>query len=503
MNNLPILSIITWLPALAALVILWIPPCAVRWIRAVAALSTGIAGLLCIYLYQQMGLQPDSAMHFVENLPWSTSLGIQYKLGVDGLSAPMMLLSGIICFTATLMSFSQTERVKEYFCLALVAMTGVFGVYCSIDLFFFIIFYELASIPMFFLVGIWGSNKLTGGKPIYKDRAAMKLLIYLQLGGAIVLIGIMALYFAGPVHSFDWEILSKGVLNPTYQKVIFLILFIGFGIEAGLVPFHTWLPEGHSSAPTPLSMMLAGVLLKMGGYGIMRVGLPLVPQGSKFWLTVFAAVGTINILYGGLCALRQSDIKAMIAYSSVSHMGMVFMGLGCVNGPAPYNSYGLSGVVFQMFSHGIITALLFGVAGTVYSITHCRDIRGWGGLVAVMPKLGIFYIIGALGSLGLPGMTGFVAEFMVFFGSWGTYWYIVVPSVLGLILTTIYLLRSVQYGFLGPLNPQYLKVRDAAPAELTTFVILTATTMAFGMFPYLLLQVSNPTIHALCQRLAQ
>ena len=499
-SEIPWLSLATWAPALAAFIILFFRPTARRSIQALALLSTGFSLAVCVFIFYGMSASPDTAFHYVESVPWSVALGIQYKLGVDGLSAPMLLLSGIICFTAALMSLGITERPKEYFCLTLVAMTGVFGVFASVDLFFFVLFYELASIPMFFLVGIWGSDKLTGGRPMYRDRAAMKLLIYLQLGGGIVLLGILGLYFAGGGHTFDWEALSQITLKGGYQKALFLVFFIGFGIEAGLVPFHTWLPEGHSCAPTPLSMLLAGVLLKMGGYGILRLGVQTLPVGAQFWMKCLLAVGTVNVLYGALCALRQSDVKVMIAYSSVSHMGMCFMALTCINGPLPYSMYGLSGFVFQMFSHGIITALLFAVAGTVYSITHSRDILGWGGLAARMPFLTVFYILGAMGSLGLPSMTGFVAELMVFLGTWGTCWWLVPLTVPGLIITTIYLLRSVQYGFFGPLNPKHVGVRDAVAAEKLAMISLAGTTLYFGIVPNLLMVVSNPVLQNMASR---
>ncbi|MBT9584223.1 NADH-quinone oxidoreductase subunit M [bacterium] len=480
------LSAAIWIPALMALVIALLPSRWVRSIQALAILGGGASLFISIQLFATYFQQNMSKFQEVHSVPWLTDLGIQYKVGIDGLSLSMILLTGLVSWAALWMSISIDKRQKEFFVLTLLAITGVYGVFASIDLFFFVIFYELASIPMYFLVGIWGSDKPGSGRPIYKEQAATKLLIYLQLGGGLVLLGILALYFATGAHTFDFQELQKVTLSETHQKVLFVLFFVGFGIEAGLVPLHTWLPEGHSSAPTPLSMLLAGVLLKMGGYGILRFGLQLTPLGAAAFFPALAALGGINVLYGGLCALRQSDVKVMIAYSSVGHMGMFFLGIGCFTASQPYAMYGLLGAQFQLFSHGVITAMLFAVAGAVYGQTHTRDLRGWGGLAAKMPVFTFFYVLAAMGSLGLPGLTGFWAEFMVLFGTWGCITPLAVAAVPGLLLTTMFLLRSVQYGFFGPLSPDHLHVRDAAWWEAVPLITLAMAALFFGCMPILL-----------------
>jgi NADH-quinone oxidoreductase subunit M len=486
--NAPWLSLLLWLPMLAALTIIVLPTSNPRAFRGIALASgLGMLALSLMLVWQAaplvQGLAPGGVL-FLESYSWMPELGITYKLGLDGLSLPMVLLTGIISAAALAMSHNVSTRPREFYALTLVAICGAMGTFLALDLFFFILFYELASIPMFFLVGIWGSDKSGSGRTITRNSAATKILIYLQAGGGMVLLGLLGAYFWSGANSFDLEILRTVHYAPHIQKLLFAFLFIGFGIESGLFPFHTWLPDGHSCAPTPLSMLLAGVLLKMGGYGILRFAFELFPQGALEMMPYFAVLGVINLIYGGLCALRQTDIKVMIAYSSVSHMGMVFLGLSCINASKqPAAMFGLTGAMLQMFSHGIITALLFGVAGTVYEVTHARDFRKWGGLAAQTPRFATFFVIGALASLGLPGFTGFPSELSVFLGLYQTDQILCILAIFGLILTTTYLLRSVQMGFFGPLNPKLSHVRDANATELVVFSLLTFTTVLFGFYP--------------------
>ena len=483
-----VLSAFLWLPLIFAFLIMLWPSDNAKHFRYLA-IGAGLAllilsGYITVAGAQLLGTVGKGGFLFLEDHLWFAELGIKYKLGVDGLSLPMVFLSGLIACTSLMLSHRINHRQREFYALALVAICGVIGTFIAIDLFFFILFYELASIPMFFLVGIWGSDKSGDGRRITKNSAATKLLIYLQLGGGFVLLGLLGLYIYGGMNSFDLVVLRQVPYARPIQRVLFAFLFIGFGIESGLFPLHTWLPDGHSCAPTPLSMMLAGVLLKMGGYGILRFAFDLLPMGALDLMPFFAILGLINLIYGGLCALRQTDIKVMIAYSSVSHMGMVYLGLACVNADSKQGAlFGLTGAVFQMFSHGVVTALLFGVAGTIYEVTHARDFRKWGGIAAVAPKFAIFYILGALASLGLPGFTGFPSELSVFLGLYQTNRTLCILAIFGLILTTTYLLRSVQYGFYGPLNPKLLQMRDADKTEVLVFGMLALTTLFFGLYP--------------------
>ncbi len=488
------------MPILGLIVILFVNAEDVRTIRWVACASTFISLVMSLLLWSQFN-PGDTGFQFRTEVPWFPHLHIAYIVAVDGLNMPMLVLSGIVAFTASLVSCNIQNRVKEYFILALASMAGVFGVFESMDLFFLVLFYELASIPMYFLVGMWGSLKKGKGRSVTLQYAATKLILYLQLGGALVLLSAIALYVLGPVQTFDFTAMQAAIQSHPFdsgvQRWLFPLVFIGFGIEAGLVPFHVWLPDGHSSAPTALSMLLAGVLLKMGGYGIIRFGFQLLPHGALEWMPLFGVLGVINVIYGALNALRQTDIKYMIAYSSVSHMGMVFLGL------ATFNAMGFSGAIFQMFSHGVITALLFALAGYIYEKTHTRDMDEYGGLALKMPFLCITFVLGAFGSAGLPGMTGFVAEFLVFFGTWKYNWILAVFTAITLVYTAGYLLRAVQKIFYGSMKSDYAHVIDALPLERIPVTLLTVVTLVVGFCPRIILDTMQPAIDNLLKLYGQ
>ena len=504
------MGLVSWLIALpffTMIAVVCVPERHWRAIRWIAAIGSGIHLLLTavlVYRYWTEAL-PEAAtmqtalytkLYFVERAPWFASLGIQYLVGVDGISVAMVILTSIIIFSGVLASWSVEVRVKEFFALLLLLVTGVFGVFLSFDLFLFFMFYELAVLPMYLLIGIWGTGP--------KEYAAMKLTLMLLVGSAFVLVGFLALHYASGMHTFDLLQLSKAKFPLPFQRWVFPMVFVGFGVIGALYPFHTWSPDGHSSAPTAVSMLHAGVLMKLGGYGALRIAVYLMPEGAQMWGLTFMALTTINILYGSLGAIRQTDLKYFTAYSSVSHCGFVLFGV------ASLNLMGFKGAVIQMFSHGIMTGLFFGLIGMVYGRTHTRTIQEMGGLGKVMPWLATVFYIAGLASLGLPGLSGFIAETHVFLGGFfGNPWSnvlvtrsLTILATMSIVVTAVYVLRGLATVFQGPIvNPHFEGLTDATIPEKISTGLLTATLLFVGLLPFFLIDLIEPSIMPILNRL--
>ena len=397
------------------------------------------------YDYQAAGFQ------FTRSYDWLPGpLNISLSLGIDGISAPLVLLNGIVLLGGVLISQNIHYRAREFFVLLLALAAGVYGVFAVRDLFFLFFFYELAVLPMYLLIGVWGSSTNFATFLRTKEYGAMKLILFLVAASVLVWVGILAVYAqasgAGqPTFSLPGlaELAQNGQFDSTFQTLVFPLFMVGFGTLAGLWPFHTWSPDGHVAAPTAVSMLHAGVLMKLGAYGIIRVGIFLLPEGADNWMPVLIGLGTVNVLYGAVSALSQQDLKYIIGYSSVSHMGYVLMGI------ATLDSIGMGGAVLQMFSHGIMTALMFLLVGAIYDRTHIRDIAVLNGLFGKMGVTCFFFVIAGLTSLGLPGLSGFIAEFMVFTGAFRTYLPLAVLAVVGAAITAVYILRLLARTFFG------------------------------------------------------
>ncbi len=465
----PVLTLLYGLPFLAVLVLFCIPAKFRNAIRGVA-LGFSVAALaITLWLFFAYD-RVAGGLQFVERLSWIPGLGISYFIGVNGINVLLLLLAGVIITAGVLASWALEYRQKEFFILLLTLTTGVLGVFMSWNLFLFFLFYEVAVFPMYLLIGIWGTGK--------KEYAAMKLTLYLMAGSALILAGILGLYFGSTPHSLDLDVLAKFTFDPTFQKIFFPILFVGFGILAALWPLHTWSPDGHASAPTAVSMLHAGVLMKLGAYGCLIVPMTLLPDGARFWLPVVAVLATVNIVYGSLGATAQTDLKYIVAYSSVSHMGIVMLGL------ASANSVGISGAVLQMFSHGIMTGLFFGLVGMIYGRTHTRIISEQAGLAARMPILAAFFVLTGLTSLGLPGLSGFPAELAVFLGAFKAFPAITILCTTGIVITAFYVLRLVQRIFFGvPRLTHEVAFTDANKVEIAALGLLMIFIFAVGLYP--------------------
>jgi NADH-quinone oxidoreductase subunit M len=513
-------------------------------VRLLAAFSTGVCLVLSFLVYIEASTPAALAAaaergarglsYFVQeiNLPWVPAIGINYHVGVDGTTAPMVLLTGLAAFTGVLISWKIEERVREFMAFFLLLVAGVYGVFVSLDMFLLFFWYEFAIFPMYFLIAGWG------WKPI-REYAAMKLTLYILVGSFVALVGLLVMYFSAgsffaespqrleqlrqtlnnptaPAYSFDfyhfeaasrWRLLT-GAIGPfditpaggvSVARLWFPLIFIGFGVLAGMFPFHNWSPDGHVAAPTAVSMIHAGVLMKLGAYAALRVGVQLLPEGAKVHLPWIILLTAINVVYGAFIAYRQRDFKYVIGFSSVSHMGLVMMGISTMS------IQGLTGAGLQMFSHGVMTALFFSCVGMVYDQAHTRDIPSLGGFGKRMPFVALAFIIGGLVSMGMPGLSGFVAEFPIMQGLWAgpvfaqgatsplrlayfpTFDYfpiLAMITVLGIILTAGYVLKVTQLVFFGEFNERrFPEVRDVTILDKTALALLVVFLILLGVFP--------------------
>jgi NADH-quinone oxidoreductase subunit M len=517
MQNFPILSLITFLPLVGMLLILFLPKNQTNTIKRLTLLITGIQVIFAIFILANFnfslgGINDPNSFQFIEKFKWIDITGfswlgeirIDYFLGIDGLSVVLVLLTAIITFIAALSSWNINKSVKGYFALYLLLDTGMMGVFVALNFFLFYIFWELMLLPMYFLIGIWGGPR--------REYAAIKFFLYTLLGSVFILLVIIGLYFsttdtmADGTKILTFNMLSMmnpqnytltGILSPfnpnNLRFIAYIALFIGFAIKIPMFPFHTWLPDAHVEAPTPISVILAGVLLKMGTYGILRISFPVFPEITRQLIWFIALFGMINIIYGALTAMAQKDFKKLIAYSSISHMGFVLLGM------ASLNTMGISGAILQMFNHGTITAMLFLIVGVLYDRSHTRDLEAFGGIANQMPVYAGFTTLAFFAAIGLPGLSGFISESFVFLGAFGfdQIRVITIISTLGILLGAGYMLWTMQRVFLGQLKEKWMKLPDLTAREYAMFIPLTLIILFIGIYPAPMLHLMNSSVNSM------
>jgi len=482
--SFPYLTIIIFLPVAGAILIALLKNSQPRLIRYLAAIFTLVPLVLAVTLFFNFdkSLAAAGMIQFEEKLLWIAPLNAFYHLGVDGLSLPLVVLTAFLGFMVVLISWKIDLRVREYFAWLLLLETSILGVFCSLDLLLFFIFWEIEIIPMYFLISIWGSGR--------KEYSAIKYVVYTLFGSALMLAGILSLYFTtGSLSMVDLAQSGIGVFTTVIPvAAIFFLLLTGFAVKLPVIPLHTWLPDAHTDAPTAGSVMLAGALIKMGGYGMIRVCVSIFPQVARDYAPLLVTLAVISVLYGAAVTLRQTDLKRLIAYSSVSHMGFVLLGIFALG------RVSLTGAALQMVSHGLITGLLFAIAGlTIHNVGE-RDLRKLGGLVRQIPIIAIIFSIAGLGGLGLPTTSGFAAEFLIFVGSFsstavsGIQVYTIL-AVIGVVLAAGYILWMLQRAFYGPVLEQYNGVKDADILERVYMFAFVALIMLVGIYPAILTDI--------------
>lgn len=470
----PILSVIVFTPILAGMLILLFPAERKNEVRVTALAAATFALLLSGWVYFSYD-SLAAGYQFQEAYTWLPALGIGYHVGVDGMSAPLVLLTGVVMFTGVLISWGIEDRPREFFAFLFILASGVFGVFVSLDLFQLFFFYEIAVFPMYLLIAIWGWIKT-------REYAAMKLTLYLFIGSVVALVGALAMYWMAyqntGVLSFDMLHLEQANFSEQFQNRWFLPVFLGFAVLGGIWPFHNWSPDGHVAAPTAVSMFHAGVLMKLGAFAALRVGIMLLPAGAQHWSWLIMTFAAIAVVYGAFIAFMQEDMKYMIGFSSVSHMGLVMLGMSTLN------RTGLTGAGVQMFSHGVMTALFFAVTGMIYDRAHTRQIPELGGMSKVMPFAAVGFIIGGLVSMGMPGFSGFVAEFPIFMGVWHVQPWVAVVASISIVITAAYIMRNIRDVFFRSM-PEHLEghITDVNVLDKVAIVTVCLLMIAIGIFP--------------------
>lgn len=503
-----LLNWILWMPILGVIGVLLLPKAKESAMRWWSLINTAISFALTLVLYSKFDQSvPGMQEAFTVKIPWISQFNIFYNLGIDGISLPMILLTALLFFLCIMSSWTITKSVKGYFALMLMLQSTVFGVFMSLDFFLFYVYWEVMLIPMFFLIGIWGGEN--------REYAAVKFFLYTFFGSILMLVGMVALYYATGqgADSFNILALSGGKFSDLtvslfgatvpFAKLFFVFMFIGFAIKVPVFPFHTWLPHAHVQAPTAISVILAGVLLKMGTYGFLRIAFPIFPGASVYFAESIAWLGLINIIYGAFCAMAQTDVKKLIAYSSVSHMGFVMVGL------AAMTTEGMNGAVLQMFNHGTSTAMMFLMIGILYERSHHRWIvrpdgtKGFGGLYTQLPKFSIIFIIAMFASMGLPGLSGFISEALIFLGIYQKYTTITLLALIGLLLGAAYLLWMFKRMFFGEVIESNKEYTDMNGREILYMLPLCVAVIVFGIWPAPILNIMKSSVGQLVSMLSK